>query len=171
MERLEPAEPPLRGEVRRPAAWSGDVVLLLPGPSFPGPPLAALISATLDEGQIRGVGDRGATEQVAADVGAVTWPFVVVGEATSRRADRARTGGHLDHLEAGERRIRRAGQRTPLGEFVVAQAGQLKRLEHRLVVLVLVTEHHLVEHSVAHTPLVDYLERASAGLLEVLARL
>ena len=37
--------------------------------------------------------------------------------------------------------------------------------------LVLVAEHHLVQHPVAHAAIVDHLERAGADFAQVLARL
>src|SRR5450755_1784418 len=39
MQWLKPREAPLRPEVGRPALWSCDVVVLLPGPTLVGPPL------------------------------------------------------------------------------------------------------------------------------------
>src|SRR5205807_1245539 len=72
MEWLEPGEAPLESEVRRPALWSGDVVVLLPRPSLVGPPFTPLVSTPFHKRQVRGVGDRRAADQVPADVGAMT---------------------------------------------------------------------------------------------------
>ena len=101
---LERSQTPLGAEVRRPSLRSCDVVLLLPGPALIGPPLAALVAAPLDEREVGGVGDRRLADQVAADVGAVQRPLVVVGEAVAGGADRARAGRDPDQLEAGRRR-------------------------------------------------------------------
>ena len=94
-------------------------------PSLVRPPFAALVATALDEGEIGGVGDRRAADQVVADVGAVARTLVVVGEGGCGRADRARAGRDLDQLEAGVALGcggccgRRAGQ------LVVVEAGEL----------------------------------------------
>jgi hypothetical protein len=63
--------------------------------------------------------------------------FVVVGEGVALEADLRPPRGHGD----ASRRRRAARPRTPRG--VHAGLGQLQRLQHRLVVLVLVLEQHL----------------------------
>ena len=172
VQRVEPPEAPLGAQVRRPPSRSSDVVLLLPRPALVGPPLATLVAAALDERQVGGVRDRGAADQVLAHIGAVMGALVVVGELTGGRADRAFAPGD----PSTNSRPVRAGpdsreRRSQLRRLVIGQPGQLKRLEHRLVVLVLVAEHHLVQEAVADAALLDHLERPRADLLEVLARL
>ena len=106
---------------------AGDVVLLLPGPALVRPPLAPLVAAALDEGQVGGVGDRRAADQVAAHVGAVAGALVVVGEARApaRRSctDRPGTSTSSRPVWDGGRRAR---QRASLGQVVIGQAGQLR---------------------------------------------
>src|ERR1019366_1638770 len=68
MEWLQSRQTPLALQVRRPAPWSGDVVVLLPAPAFVGPPLAPLVTTPLHERQIRRIGDRRAPDQVAAHI-------------------------------------------------------------------------------------------------------
>ena len=99
-------------EVRRPARGSRDVVLLLPRPALVGPPLAALVAAALDEGQVAGVGDRRAADQVAANVGAVARALVVVGEAAARRR-RSCSRRPGSRRARARRRSTRPGARAP----------------------------------------------------------
>ena len=92
-----------------PAAGVGDVVLLLPRPRLVGPPLAALVAAALDEGQVARVGDRDLADPEAAHVGLVARALVVVGEAVR---DRRR------------RRSGRRGRRCAPGRCTLALAGR-----------------------------------------------
>ena len=85
-------------------------------------------------------------DQVAADVGAVARPLVVVGEAVGGGADRARARRDLDQLEAGQRvRRRRAGVPLVRPARSRQQLASCERLEHRLGVLVLVAQDQLVD--------------------------
>src|SRR4051812_13862599 len=93
-----------------PALGVGDVVLLLPRPRLGAPPRAALVAAALDEGQVRRVRDRRATDPEAADVRAVAGTLVVVGEAVVRCADLAGAAGDRDRLQPGV-----APRRPPAG--------------------------------------------------------
>ena len=94
--------------------------------------------------------------------------LVVVGEALVRRAHRERPGGDVDGLEAGRSgRCGAAGGAGPAGRD--RQLGELDRLQHRLVVLVLVLEHHLVD--VAGALAIEDRQRAGADAGEVVDRL
>ena len=136
-----PLLPP--GRARRPGAGVGDVVALLPGPALVRPPLAAPIAAALDEPQERRVGDRRAADPEGGQVGAVARALVVVGEDALRCAERARAARDLDGLEAGVALgAPRARRRIERGAAL--QARERDRLQHRLAVLHLVLEHHLV---------------------------
>ena len=55
---------------------------------------------------------------------------------------------------------------TP-GELIALQAGELDRLQHRLVVLLLVAQDQLVEGPVADPASLDHVERAPADLVQV----
>jgi hypothetical protein len=101
----------------------------------------------------------------------VAWALVVIGESVRGRADRALAGGDLDHLEPGRGRPRRIGHRSASGKLVTPQAREHQRLQHRLVVLLLVADHHLVQDAVADAALVDHLERSGANVLQVLTGL
>src|SRR5581483_6061151 len=89
MKRLELSQTPLRTEVRGPRSRSRDVVVLLPCPTFVGPPFAPAVATALDKGQVGGVRDRRAGDAITTHIGAVLWPLVVVGNLAGRRADRA----------------------------------------------------------------------------------
>ncbi len=52
--------------------------------------------------------------------------------------------------------------------LVAVELGELNRLQHRLPVLKLVPEHHLVEDAITDALLLDHLQRAGADLLEIL---
>ena len=47
VEWLEPGQAPLGAKVGRPAPWSRDVVVLLPGPALVGPPFPSLVTTPL----------------------------------------------------------------------------------------------------------------------------
>jgi hypothetical protein len=94
---------------------------------------------------------------------------VVVGESERRRADRTPSAFDFDQLEAGEAGPGSRWEGVICGEVVALKARQLDRLEHRLGVLMLVAEHHLVDDAVTDAALLDHLEGAGTNLLEVLA--
>ena len=87
---------------------------------------------------------------------------------SSGGAEEERAAGDLDRLEPGVaagRRAREHGVEAGRG----AEPGELDRLQHRLVVLLLVLEDHLVD--LRGTAAVEHLERALADLRQVGQRL
>ena len=103
--------------------------------------------------------------------------LVVVGEARGRRADLVRAAGDRDHL--GPRRDGSTGGGAERPHGLVA-VDHLQQLQHRLVVLELVGEQHLVDEPFAQQrvlgvgaelDLVEHLEGALADVGEVGAQL
>ena len=151
-----------------PPLWVGDVVVLLPRPALVRPPLAALVAAALGEAQEGRVGDRGAADAEARQVDQVARALVVEREAVIVGAHRELARRDLDRVEArAGRRAPRRGRRLEPGRG--AQAGELDRLQHRLRVLELVLEHHLVD--VGGAEAVEDRERSLAHLGQVVERL
>ena len=169
VERHERSQAPLGGEVRRPSARTGDVVLLLPRPALVRPPFAALVAAALGELEIRGVRDRRHADLVPAHIGAVARTLVVVREALRGGADDALARRNFGQLEPGRRPAGGGRKRRALRRLVVAQPRELERLQHRLVVLVLVAYHQLVQDPVADAALLGDRERRLTHLAHVLA--
>src|SRR5207248_8390301 len=99
----------------------------------------------------------------------VAGALVVEREATIQDTHRERPGRHLDGLQAGVAAWSRR-RRTKVRRAVPGRPGETKRLQHRLVVLVLVADDHLVHHGVAGAAAGERLQRALAHLLHVLAR-
>lgn len=106
----------------------------------------------------------------------MTRAFVVVGEAVGGGADRVGPGRYLDHLRARGHRLGRGARIDDRRRIAV---DHLQRLQHRLVVLVLVGDQHLVDEAVAKhgivaigkfDPLED-LEGSAAHLVHVGAQL
>jgi len=64
--------------------------------------------------------------------------LIVIGEPFGWCAERALTRGDVDQLEAGRRRAAIATSRPSSKRRVIEQTRQLDRLQHRLVVLLLV---------------------------------
>ena len=108
----------------------------------------------------------------AVDVDPMARALVVVGEPLVRGAELERAGRDLDQLEAGRRRTGRRRRRldAPAG-VVVAHAREHERLQHRLLVLVLVADHELVQQAVADAAGLGQLAHARAHLGQVLVRL
>ncbi len=155
---------PVAVPVQRPV----DVVLLLPVPGLVGPPLAALVAAALGERHPGAVGDRRAAEAEVAQLHAVARALVVVGEARRGGAQLALAARDRHQLQArvpAGRGRRRAAQRA----VEAAQPRERDRLEHRLVVLVLVAHDELVEQPVARAQALGGGQRALAHLGHVVA--
>ena len=129
----------------------------------------------LHEGDVVAVGDRGPVDPERRQLDRVAGPLVVVGEALGRRADLALSALDQDHLGALGDRLGR-GRAVDLGGLVGLD--HLQQLQHRLVVLVLVGEQHLVDEAVRQQripgielDLVEDLEGPLADLLQVGANL
>src|SRR5437588_12600330 len=76
----------------------GDVVLLLPGPTLIGPPLAALVAAALAEAHPGLVGHRMASDAERGHVDDVARTLVVVGEVAIAEAHRRRARRYCDPI-------------------------------------------------------------------------
>ena len=131
----------------------------------------------LHERDIRRIGDRGSIDLEGGELDRVAGALVVVGEAPRRRADLVRAGGNADGVRA---RGRRLGRGPWLDRHRLIAVDHLQELQHRLVVLVLVGEQHLVDEAaaqqgvlgvLAELDLVEHLERALAHVGEVGAQL
>ncbi len=88
------------------------------------------------------VGDRGSVDLERGQLDLVPGPLVVVGKAPGRRADRVSSSLDGRHLRSA--RLDRLGADRP--QRLVA-VDHLQQLQHRLVVLVLVREQHLVDEA------------------------
>ena len=169
-ERHQPAQAPLGAQVGRPALWSRDVVLAPPRPALGRPPLAPLVAATRDERQPRAVGDRRASDPVVGHDGAVARALVVVREAVVGGADRALAALDLDQLEPRVLRVGRTRAAVGGHGLEALQPGELQRLQHRLVVLVLVADDQLGDQPIADALALEHRDGTLADGVEVLPR-
>ena len=99
-----------------------------------------------DELREGAVGHRRAVDSERLQLDAVAGALVVVGESVRRGADLVLAARHRHHLRPIGRRLG-GGSGVGLGRLVALD--HLQQLQHRLVVLVLVREQHLVDESVA----------------------
>ena len=105
-------------------------------------------AGVLHERGVRAVGDRGSIDLEGGQLDRVARALVVVGEAARRRRrSRTRPAGDRDHLRAVGDRLGGAEPRSTARRQLVA-LDQLQQLQHRLVVLQLVGEQHLVDEPV-----------------------
>ena len=113
------------------------------------------------------VGDGTAIDPERLDLHLVAGPFVVVGETVPRRSDLANPPLDANRPGSGRRQLL-GGRRGPRGLIAV---DHLEQLEHRLVVLVLVGDEHLVGEPVpqdrvgriVEIELVEHLEGPARG--------
>ena len=170
MQRRPAVDAPLPPPVRAggPALRVGDVVVLLPRPALVATTTRGAGSRRPRRRQEGRVGDRG-----AADAEGRRGRRGGAGARCRRRSApgapmRNGPAGDLDRLEAGGAApSRRAGAAVEAGRG--GKPRELDRLQHRLVVLVLVLEHHLVDLGGAGA--LEDRERALADVGEVVERL
>jgi hypothetical protein len=106
------------------------------------PEAGFVVAAGLDELQVLAVGDRDGVDEERLDVDDVGRPLVVVGE-------RVPIGPH-DELPAGDEDLGHQGwaaRRGRGGDVGIRGGHQLQRGQHRLVMLVLVLDHHPVHEA------------------------
>ena len=125
---------------------------------------APVVGDELGEG---GVGDRRAVDLEGVQLDRVPRTLVVVGEAVGTGPDVVRTGRHRHHL--GSLCDRLAGDRPVELDRLVA-VDHLQELQHRLVVLVLVRDQHLVDEAAGEHLVVGVLELDPSSTSMVRAR-
>jgi hypothetical protein len=136
-------------------------------------------AGVLHEGDIRAVRDGGSIDLEGVELDRVSRPLVVVGEAAAGGADLVLTSLDYEHPPLPGRTCPRYPGRTAFGLNLRGQLvslDQLQQLQHRLVVLQLVREQHLVDEAVPQQRILDirtdlhalqYVERARADVFHV----